>query len=67
MARLVFVCEKQPDGPAGAAHDTDILMKRCVYCRQFGIAGYRCACGHEDCDRDSELFGHGPGECVDKR
>lgn len=66
MARLTFVCEKQPDGPSvDTAHDTSILMKRCVYCRQFAIAGYRCSCGHEDCDHDNALMGHGLKECTE--
>lgn len=65
MARIVFVCEKQPGLSVDPAHDTDILMKRCAYCGQFAVAGYRCACGHEDVDPFTALMGHGIGECSD--
>ncbi len=64
MAYLVFVCSKDPGNGTVPEHETDILMKRCVHCAQWAIAGYRCTCGHEDVDPDTALMGHGVGECT---
>ncbi len=65
MSRLMFICPREPDPSARADHETDVLMMRCVHCRRWALAGYRCVCGQEDTDPRDKLMGHGPGECVE--
>jgi hypothetical protein len=59
---LKFVCSKEDDDPEN--HDTAILMKRCVHCGQYAVAGYSCTCDHEDTDPEGALVGHGKGVCT---
>jgi hypothetical protein len=61
---LKFVCdqEKSVEDPEG--HDTAILMKRCVHCGGYAVAGYRCTCGYEDVDAETAIVGHGEGKCT---
>lgn len=63
MTYLRYVCAKDIDGPTDE-HDTEILVRRCPHCRQFAVAGYRCACGNVDIDPLDALPGHGRGECA---
>lgn len=49
---MAFVCERCDESAE------EVVMRFCRACKKSVIAGYSCACGHEDIDPPGKEWGH---------